>query len=165
MKKILLRTLLGIGIFYFGFLVFALFLPSDKTQIEQGVKTSPTVKVTNATKVNPTDKPKPTAIPSPTPNNEDLDFEVRHNEYGLRIVNNESKDRKSCRLELNGGILRGGYKYTQDLFAVGEPVIILYSEFAKDDGTRFDSLETKALNLTISCGGLEDRGFGYYEVK
>lgn len=117
--------------------------------------------VQEAPKTSVTSKPTET----PTPSQHELDATIKFSDTAFLITNNEKADWTECKLELNSGILRGGYTYRAALMAKQDALIVPFREFTKGDGTRFNSYETKAQNLSISCTVDGKRGFGYFTIN
>ena len=115
------------------------------------------------------DEPKPSVTTkpteTPTPSQHELDATIKFSDTAFLITNNEKADWTECKLELNSGILRGGYTYRAALMLKQDALIVPFREFAKGDGTRFNSYETKAQNLSISCTVDGKRGFGYFAIN
>lgn len=108
----------------------------------------------------------PTNKPAEEPSQHELDATIKFSEDAFLITNNEDLDWNGCRLEMNSGILRGGYKYSESQITANDSIIIPFREFTKDDGTRFDSYEIVAKNLAISCDNVGGKkGFGYFGIS
>ena len=52
-----------------------------------------------------------------------------------KITNNEDKDWVNCKLELNSGILKGGYVYKAKVIPAKDALIVPFREFTKGDTT------------------------------
>lgn len=117
--------------------------------------------IQEAPKTSVTSKPTET----PTPSQHELDATIKFSDTAFLITNNEKADWTECKLELNSGILRGGYTYRAALMLKQDALIVPFREFTKGDGTRFNSYETKAQNLSISCTVNGQRGFGYFTIN
>lgn len=134
-----------------------------------GNKNTSTSPVSQQMEVKPTELPKPTTQPKPTePLSYELKAEVAFSDDAFKITNKDEKGWTGCKLELNAGIISGGYTYKYNLFLPDDPIIIAFREFTKGDGTRFNSYETKPQKLTISCdevGETGKRGFGYFTIN
>lgn len=112
--------------------------------------------------VEETSKPTTTVEPS----SYDIDAVIKFNETAFQITNNENRDWYGCKLELNPGVLKGGYTYQQPGLPAKESIIVPFREFTKGDGTRFNLYDTKAQNLSISCDDVDGkRGFGYFSIN
>lgn len=125
-------------------------------------------KSTNTTTQTTTQKAaEPTKAPEPTKETtHELDFDVRFNALAFQITNNEEKAWDFCNLEINSGIIKGGWKYENQGFSAKEVVILPFNEFTKGDGERFNSFDTKPKKLTISCEDTnKKRGFNYFEIS
>jgi len=105
---------------------------------------------------------RPTTKPTTKPKRE-LNTKVQLNNIAFKVFNNDTEDWTACVFEMNGGIIRGGYKYTTRIFTAGEDRTIPFREFTLGDGTRFDASETKPQKLSMSCKIGEERGFNYYD--
>ncbi len=142
--------------------VFALFLLTGAItddNKEQGTAT-PADTTVNKPEERPTEKPKPTESAQ-----HELKADIKFSEDAYLITNEDGKVWIDCKLEMNSGIIRGGYVYNTELIDTDKPVIIPFREFTKGDGTRFNSDATKPQSLSISCadvGGSGKRGFGYF---
>ncbi len=95
----------------------------------------------------------------------DIDANVNYSSTAFKITNNEDKDWNKCKLEMNSHGFSSGYVYYTDVIKAKDAFIVSFSEFTKGDGTRFNVLDTKPLNLSISCddvGG--QRGWNYFAI-
>lgn len=95
----------------------------------------------------------------------DLNATVKYSKVAFQIINNEEENWTNCKLEMNSGLIRGGYIFKKPFFPSNQPIEIPFREFTKGDGTRFDSYETKPLNLSISCDIGDKGGFNYFEIE
>lgn len=95
----------------------------------------------------------------------DLDADVKFSEVAFQITNNEDDNWNDCKFELNPGIIRGGYTYKEALFSAKDVLVIPFREFTKGDGTRFNSFDTKAQNLSITCTVDGKLSFGHYTIN
>lgn len=137
----------------FSFLLFGVTGDASKAKTNNEAQTTPKATVAS----------KPTE--TPTPSQHELDATIKFSDTAFLINNNETADWTDCKLELNSGILRGGYIYKAALMAKQDALIVPFREFTKGDGTRFNSYETKAQNLSISCTVDGKRGFGYFTIN
>ncbi|GEM_PF-2487527 len=95
----------------------------------------------------------------------EIDAKVNYSTTAFKIGNNEDKDWKTCKLELNSHGLSSGYVYRADSIAANDSLIVPFSEFTESDGTRFNVLSTKPQNLSIFCddvGG--QKGWNYFAI-
>jgi hypothetical protein len=76
------------------------------------------------------------------------------------IKNNDTFDWTNVKLELNSGIIRGGYTLRAQLIEAGQTYTVGAMQFTKGDGTRFNPFTTKPKDIFISCD--TPRGKGYY---
>lgn len=145
------------AIFGGGIIMSIMVIGSSPKKESQPSSTSESVKQ----EISPTNTPTPTSKPTQY----ELKAEVRFSETAFKITNEDDKDWTGCKLELNAGILRGGYVYKTNLIPSNDPLIIPFREFTKSDGTRFNSYEIKPQSLSISCEVGDVHGFGYYGVN
>ena len=142
----------------FAFLIIINGATGGSSQNQTSTPEPPTATETKA-------ETKPTEEPSKKPSQHELQAEIKFSEIAFQITNTEDLDWTGCRLEMNSGIIRGGYTYTTDLIPSKDPLIIPFREFTKGDGTRFNPYDTKAQNLSISCQVGGEHGFGYYGIN
>ena len=138
--------------------IFALLVFSNQSETKNEPATQPSPTPQKEVKVEPTNTPKPTQ--------HELDATVKFSEVAFMITNNEDKDWVDCKLELNSGILKGGYVYKTKIMVAKDALIVPFREFTKGDGTRFNAYDTKAQNISISCdiaGG--EHGFNYFTIQ
>lgn len=112
--------------------------------------------------------PKPTEKPaaSTEPTRYELNATIKFSEVAFLITNNEDRNWSGCKLELNSGLLKGGYSYTNANIPAKDSLIVQFREFTKGDGTRFNSNDMKAQNLSISCDDVAGKhGFGYFGIE
>jgi hypothetical protein len=102
---------------------------------------------------------------SPTPSQHKLDANIRFSDTAFMITNNEDKGWTNCRLELNAGIIRGGYTFTTNGIPSKDPLVVPFREFTKGDGTRFNANDTKPQSLSISCDVGTEHGFSYFGIN
>lgn len=158
-KKEVTRKQVGVG---FGAIIVLLLFLIGFTAPSTPVDTKTDDSTASKSKTDST----PTNKPTEEPSQHELDATIKFSEDAFLITNNEDKDWKGCRLEMNSGILRGGYKYRESQIIANDSIIIPFREFTKDDGTRFDAYTTAAKNLTISCDNVGGkRGFGYFGLS
>jgi len=62
-------------------------------------------------------------------------------------------------LEINGGLLKSGYKLKHGSMLAGKVYTVGALQFVKPDGTRFNPYTMKPLNITIFCDTPGGRGF------
>jgi len=98
--------------------------------------------------------------PSPARASSELNASVSFNGKQFIIKNADSYDWSNVRLEVNGGIISGGYQLRQDLMKAGETYTVGAMQFADSDGKRFNPFQMKAqkFRITASVPG----GSGYY---
>lgn len=116
--------------------------------------TNPPMPTSETTAPSPTLFPSPTEIqPSPTTQllSDNLDLTIRFSSLGIQITNNESLELSDCLLNLNPGLIRSGYTYQIKLISAGDTFPVLFDEFTKSDGTRFNYYDTKPKDLFIVC--------------
>lgn len=68
----------------------------------------------------------------------------------LRIINNDSFSWTSCTLTLNPHGLGGGYFLSRPTIEAGETHFLM-SQFADDDGNRFDNRTKKLVSFYMKC--------------
>jgi hypothetical protein len=88
-------------------------------------------------------------------NDEDLVGLVNYKDLNFSVTNQENVDWNSCHLTLNSD-----YHYPSTSFSdkvgpikAGETVSVPGSQFAKKDGTRFNSFTIKPQSISIDCNG------------
>jgi len=101
---------------------------------------------------------KPSTRPSSTI---DLKASVRFTGTQFVITNNNSFDWTNVKLEVNSGLLRGGFVLKTKRICAGETYTVRAMQFAKGDGNRFNPLTNKPLNFSIWCDTPEGKGFWY----
>lgn len=144
----------------FGFLVISTFASEGSKQSSQNGANS-AEKPTNQAETKPSDTPKPT----PDESAKNLDATVKFSDVAYQITNNEDINWIGCKLEMNSGILRGGYVYIAKVIPSKDPLIIPFREFTKGDGTRFNSYDTKPQSLSITCQMDGKLRFGHYTIN
>jgi ABC-type transport system involved in cytochrome bd biosynthesis fused ATPase/permease subunit len=120
--------------------LYIIFLSSTGSDTNtQTAKTSPTT-ATEAKIEEKTPEPKKEEI-------KDLDADVTYNNVAFKIDNKEDKDWKNCKFQVNSK-----YEFkTSEGIKAKDSVIVLFSDFTKGDGTRFNFYETKAKSMFIAC--------------
>lgn len=95
-----------------------------------------------------------TPTSSPTPATE-RDFQAGVDFTGTQFViaNLDDLACQNAKMEINGGLLKGGYVYEGHTLVAGEIYEVGALQFAKGDGTRFNPFETKPKNFFIICRG------------
>jgi hypothetical protein len=79
------------------------------------------------------------------------------------ISNNDDFDWTNVKLEVNAGLLKGGYVYNVAILKKQQTYTIGSMQFAKGDGTRFNPYTMKAINIDIWCD--TPKGKGAYHGK
>ncbi len=69
------------------------------------------------------------------------------------ITNLDDLDCQNAKMEINGGIFKGGYVYEGYILEAGETYEVGAMQFTKSDGARFNPFETKPKEFFIMCGG------------
>lgn len=95
-------------------------------------------------------------LKSPSPStsvdvNVDLTAVIRFTGTQFVITNNDAFSWSNCKLEVNSGIVRGGYNLSAPLIATQSTYAVGAMEFAKSSGERFNPLTMKPNNLYIEC--------------
>lgn len=157
-----------IGLTIITIIFFALFgIASDKNETQS--TPAPKAEAVSNESPAPSETTKPVETkPSETPKSTqyELDASVKFNELSFLITNNEDKNWTNCKLEMNSGIIKGGYTYKAEAIPSKDPLIIPFSEFTKGDGTRFNSYDTKPKNVSISCDRVDgEHGFNYFGLE
>lgn len=123
-----------------------------------GKKTSQNQQETdNSSETSPTKEPEADTY--------DLQADIKFSDTAYQITNKDEWEWTDCKLEMNAGVIKGGYVYKIQLVPPNSPFFVPFSEFVKSDGTRFNSYETKPLNISVSCKVNGKRGFGYYGTE
>ncbi len=100
------------------------------------------------------DKKEETGKPTPTPYiQRDFKASVRFTGTQFVITNLDDLDCQNAKMEINGGIFKGGYVYEGYILEAGKTYEVGALQFAKSDGTRFNPLETKPKDFFIMCRG------------
>lgn len=103
------------------------------------------------------------AIPSNTENKTDeimptpiakREFTASVNFDGQKFVvtNLDEFDCLDSRMEVNGGLVKGGYTLEGNLLESGKTYEVGAMQFSKSDGTRLNPFEVKPKTFSISCG-------------
>lgn len=107
-----------------------------------------------------------TSKPTPTP---ERDFKASVDFTGSQFVisNLDELDCVNAKMEINGGILSGGYVLDGYTLEKGQTYTVGAMQFTEKDGTRFNPLNTKPKNFFISCRGNNDLNYAswYGEFK
>lgn len=90
----------------------------------------------------------------------DLNASVSFLQGEFIIANRDSFEWTNVKLEVNPGILSGGYTLRTDRLAAGETYSVGAMRFATSDGERFNPLTHKAQKFSIVAD--TPRGRGYY---
>jgi hypothetical protein len=77
------------------------------------------------------------------------------------IVNKDSFDWTNVKLEVNSGLLTGGFVLKTRRMKSGETYTVGAMQFAKGDGTRLNPFTTKPQNLSIWGDTPKGKGFWY----
>jgi hypothetical protein len=92
----------------------------------------------------------------------DLDARVVFTGTQFVIGNNNDFDWTNVKIEINSGLIRGGYVLHASCIKANSVYTVGAAQFAKSDGERFNPFSHKVLNVTITC---DDGGFYYAEFK
>ena len=87
-----------------------------------------------------------------------LKANVRFDGSQFIITNNDSFDWTNVELEVNGSLLKGGYKLKQGRMEAGTVYTVGALQFAKSDGTRLNPFTTKPQKFEIMCDTPKGRG-------
>lgn len=91
---------------------------------------------------------------SPTPSTRyDFKASVRFTGTQFVITNLDDLDCQNAKMEINGGIFRGGYVLEGYTLEAGKTYEVGALQFAKSDGTRFNPFEIKPKDFYIMCRG------------
>lgn len=94
---------------------------------------------------------------------EDYNFDIRFSNTAVQMTSKESEVLNNCTVEVNSHSLSSGWTMHAS-FDPNTPVILNLSDFAKNDGERFNPYQYKLENVSIKrCEGQGTR-FGYYEA-
>jgi hypothetical protein len=92
----------------------------------------------------------------------DLDASVVFTGTQFVIGNNNNFDWTNVKIEINSGLIRGGYILRTNRIEANSVYTVGAAQFAKTDGERFNPFSHKVMNVTITC---DDGGFYYAEWK
>lgn len=67
------------------------------------------------------------------------------------ITNNDTFDWKNVKLEVNAGLIRGGYNLKIPVLRAGRVYTVGVMQFAKSDGTRLNPMIIKVQKMDIFC--------------
>ena len=81
------------------------------------------------------------------------------------IINIDTFDWTNVKLEVNSGLLKGGYVLKTQRMSSEETYTVGAMQFAKGDGTRLNPFTTKPQNFSIWCDTPRGRGFWYSEWR
>jgi len=96
------------------------------------------------------------------PKRPDLNATVVFTGSQFVISNHNNFDWTNVKLEINSGIIRGGYTLRVGRMSAGQTYTVGAAQFSKSDGERFNPFTHKVKNITITC---DDFGFYYAEWK
>lgn len=94
-----------------------------------------------------------------TPSYVDLNASVSFTGTQFVITNGDSFNWNDVELEINAGLLKGGYKLKAVLISAGQTYTVGALQFAKRGGERFNPLTIKPQSLSIFCNTSKGRGF------
>jgi hypothetical protein len=77
------------------------------------------------------------------------------------IDNSDNFDWKDVEVEINSGIIFGGFKLNVPVIRAHKKYSVGALEFVKSDGTRFNPILTKLLHISISCE--TPSGYGWWD--
>jgi hypothetical protein len=89
-----------------------------------------------------------TAPPKPSP---EINAEVRFTGSQFIIKNTDSYDWTNVKMEINGGLLSGGYELNHRTIKAGQTYTVGAMQFADSDGKRFNPFQMKPQKFVI-CG-------------
>jgi len=95
----------------------------------------------------------------------DLQANVRFDGSQFIITNRDSFDWTSVKLEVNSGLLTGGYVLKAKQLEAGHTYTVGALQFAKSDGTRLNPFTTKPQKFSIWCDVPRGKGFWYREFE
>ncbi|UCG94449.1 MAG: hypothetical protein JSW13_01435 [Candidatus Aerophobus sp.] len=107
------------------------------------------------------DKTKKSSSTSTSSSTIDLKASVKFDGTQFVISNNDNFDWTNVKLEVNSGLLRGGFVLKAQRMSAGEIYTVGAMQFAKGDGTRFNPFTTKAQKFSIWCDTPKGKGFWY----
>jgi hypothetical protein len=85
----------------------------------------------------------------------------RFHGYRFNIDNSDNFDWKDVEVEINSGIIFGGFKLNVPVIRAHKKYSVGALEFVKSDGTRFNPILTKLLHISISCE--TPSGYGWWD--
>lgn len=105
--------------------------------------------------------------PSPRTSSATIDLEasVRFDGSQFIITNQDSFDWTTVKLEVNSGLLTGGYVLKVKRLEAGHTYTVGALQFAKGDGTRLNPFTTKPQKFSIWCDVPRGKGFWYGEFN
>lgn len=103
--------------------------------------------------------------PAPRPTSIDLGAAVNFTGTQFIVTNNDTFNWLNCKLEINSGIVRGGYEMTTPLIQARTTQTIGAMQFAKSSGERFNPLSMKPNSFSIACDTPQGRGYSFGEWK
>lgn len=95
----------------------------------------------------------------------DLNGRVGFGENQFTIYNDDAFDWEQVRMEVNGGIVSGGYELKVPTIKAREAVKVGSMNFAKKDGERFNPFSMKPQKFFIECDTPQGRGHLLSEWK
>lgn len=96
-----------------------------------------------------------------TPSTIDLNASVNFTGEQFVIANEDNFDWTDVKLEVNSGLLKGGYVLRTKKMIAGETYTVGALQFAKGDGTKLNPFAVKPLNFSIWCDTPKGKGFWY----
>ncbi len=90
---------------------------------------------------------------------------VRFTGTQFLISNNDAFIWSNCELEINGGIVRGGYQFTAPVIQAQSTSTVGAMQFAKSEGERFNPVSMKANSFSIACDTPQGKGHFFGEWK
>lgn len=91
----------------------------------------------------------------------DLNAHVQFDSTQFVITNNDAFNWRNVKLEINSGLLRGGYILKVPVMTAGQTYTVGAAQFAKGDGTRFNPFTMKLLKLAILADVKNTKGTAY----
>lgn len=95
----------------------------------------------------------------------DLEASVRFDGSQFIITNQDSFDWTTVKLEVNSGLLTGGYVLKVKRLEAGHVYTVGALQFAKGDGTRLNPWKVKPQKFSIWCDVPRGKGFWYGEFN
>ena len=105
-----------------------------------------------------TDSGSSSSSSTPKPERPDLDSTVLFTGTEFVISNNNDFDWTNVKLEINSGLIRGGYTSREGGMSAGQTYTVGAAQFSKADGERFNPFTHKVKSMIITC---DDGGFDY----